>query len=134
VDPEAPGEEARGAGQARAHVEHARARAKGGASRQRFHRGAAAVVVVVQLAEIVQVEARAVLALAAQGVEDLRRRDRMPVVEVDHVGGPRGRRHAGHASLDAAPGQALKPPVSVWYKEAVSIRPIDPRKGVPRKP
>jgi hypothetical protein len=134
ADAEASGEEARRTGQARAHVEHTDAGADGGAAYERFHRGATTVVVVVQLAEIVQVEPRAALALPAERIEDLGRRDGVPVVEVDDVVERGAGRHGGHASFDAVPGQALKVPVSVWYKKAFSIRPIDPRKGVPRKP
>ena len=118
---EACGEEARGAGEPRANVEDAAAGSDAGAAREGLHRGETAVVVLVQRVEVVGRQPGADLALATERVEHLGRADGMAVVEIDDA-----RTEVGHRlTLPArAPRGRVEVPPTVWYKKAVSIRPI----------
>ena len=83
ADAETVREEARGAAEARADVEHGHARCDGRASRQRLHGPEAAVVVLVPRPEILGLERSAARA-RARGLQHLRLVDRVTIVEVDH--------------------------------------------------
>ena len=86
--PAAGGQEARGPAEPGAHVEHARARRRSGPAGERLDGGQAAVVVLVELEEIVGAQrAGEPAAPAGHGGQHLGLADGMAVVEVENVHG-----------------------------------------------
>jgi hypothetical protein len=83
---EAVGQEARGAAEPGADIEHRHPGGDGGALRQRLDRGETAVVILVPPPEILRTERAEAGGAVAGGCEHLRLVDRVAIVEIDHVG------------------------------------------------
>src|SRR5215813_10355677 len=70
--------------QPRAHVEHATGTVDARAAPQRFHGLQSAVVILIEVVEILGTKAPEVLALTAQSVDDLTLADGMTAIEIHH--------------------------------------------------